>query len=100
MEQTLFPNNAIKHNFPSKNDLITILYNTNFNKLLNKIKDDILAANELSNNINNIAFYNNTLTLYSNNLILDVKEHLKNLNYKINDIENADHVIIGWRVYW
>ena len=98
MNNNDFPININKLNFPNKNNLQTILNNIKINELLTRIKNDIITAN--NNNLNYITLYNTTLQNFNNTIILDIREHLISLNYKINDVEDTSNNIIGWKLYW
>jgi len=98
MNNNDFPININKTNFPNKNNLQNILNNIKINELLTRIKNDIITAN--NNNLNYIILYNTTLQNFNNTIILDIKEHLILLNYKINDVEDTANNIIGWKLYW
>ena len=94
----LFPNNINRNNFPNVDNLRNILYNFNFNRILNIIKNKIDAANLINHNY--VRVLNNDLINISQNTINDVKNYLINHGYQIILIEDAAYNSLGFKVEW
>jgi hypothetical protein len=85
-------------NFPSAQDLKTMLDTNNFNRVLELIRLRIIDANNRNENfirINNPEFIG-----FTNKTICDVKSFLVNKGYIIANIENDNLAQIGWRLSW
>ena len=93
------PNSIIsKVTFPNKCSLNNILYENQFNRLLQLIKVYINSASV--ENINYIRILNSQTTQYTSNIISNVKSFLKNKDYIIIDIEDINSNSIGWKLSW
>uniref|UniRef100_A0A6C0H8Y9 Uncharacterized protein n=1 Tax=viral metagenome TaxID=1070528 RepID=A0A6C0H8Y9_9ZZZZ len=98
--RTDFPININESNFPHSDNIRNIIYNHQFNKLLQHIKTEIINCTSTNLNNNNIKFNLVTIALYPPEIINDVKNYLKTKNYKNVDIEDAQGNVVGWKLYW
>jgi len=95
-----FPININESNFPHSDNIKNIIYNHQFNKLLQHIKNEIINSTSINLNNNNIKINLATIALFPVEIIVDVKNYLKNKNYKNVDIEDPQGNITGWKLYW
>jgi hypothetical protein len=109
-------NQLTRDTFPNLQDLTTILYDDQFNRVLNIVKNRILAAHNniivapvINNGVapigapvinNGVArLHNNDFINIPMQVITDVKNFLRNQKgYTIMDSEDMNGNIIGWRI--
>jgi hypothetical protein len=90
-------NNVTRNTFPSLVELQDILYDMDFNNILNMVKNRILM--EKSNGNNYARFMNVDFMNIKPQIVNDVKLYLRNeKNYTITDIEDVAGVHIGWKI--
>lgn len=88
--------NINRNNFPSADNLRSIIYNNNFNRFLNIVKTKIDAVN----NLNYIRILNNELVNIPVDIIIEGKIYLSNSGYKIIQLEDVANTSIGFKVEW
>ena len=93
-----FPQDLSRDNFPSKDNLVNLLYNIKFNNLLTNIKNKILDANNY--NLNYIRLTPNDTFDHSLELIEDLLNFLKTKKYTITSIEDENSVSLGYKIQW
>ena len=90
-----------RNTFPSLQELTVILYEEQFNRILNIVKTRILNAyNNIPPLNNNVArLLNNEFNNIPMQVITDVKTFLQTQKgYTITDSEDINGNIIGWRI--
>jgi hypothetical protein len=93
-----FPQDLSRDNFPSKDNLVNLLYNIKFNNLLTNIKNKILDAN--TNNLNYIRLTPNDLHNNTLELIEDFIHFLTTKKYTISRIEDENNNNLGYKILW
>lgn len=100
MAQQLNIDNINRDNFPSRDNLVTRLYNIKFNNCLNLMITKINEANTRNKNYIKIINNDNDITNIPLYILDDLKRLLITKNYIINNIENDNDEIIGFKIYW
>jgi len=84
--------------FPSRENLIEILYENQFNCILQLIKTKILnVANE---NLNSIRVLVPDVAHFKPQIVTSVKTWLTDKGYTITEIEDANGQSTGWKLSW
>ena len=92
-----FNNNVTRETFPSLVELQDILYDMDFNNILNMVKNRILM--EKTNGNNFARFMHMDFANIKPQIVNDVKLFLRNKkNYIITDVEDVGGVHIGWKI--
>jgi hypothetical protein len=84
--------------FPDKTNLVSILTQEHFNRLLQLIKTKILNAS--LENLNFIRIHNPETMQFKATTITGVKTFLSGKGYTITDIEDVVGQILGWKLSW
>jgi len=84
--------------FPDKTNLVSILTQEHFNRLLQLIKTKILNAS--LENLNFIRILNPETIQFKGTIVTGVKTFLSGKGYTITDIEDVVGQTIGWKLSW
>ena len=87
-----------RETFPSRNSLIQIVNEQKFNSLLSCIKNKIDNAHSV--NLNYIKMYTLDLINYSDDLIRSIRIFLEQRGYSINELEDNNNAVLGWKMSW
>jgi len=88
-----------RETFPSKNSLIQIVNEQKFNSLLSCIKNKIDNAHSV--NLNYIKMYTAPdLINYSDDIIKSIRIFLEQHGYSINELEDNNNTVLGWKMSW
>jgi hypothetical protein len=89
-------NRVNRDTFPSLLELHQVLYDINFDNLLNLIKNLIVNANRMNQNF--VRVNTNDLNQYNQNIIDEMRNYLVNKGYTVIIIEDPTGVNMGWKI--
>ena len=93
------PPGVTRETFPSRNSLIQIVNEQKFNSLLSSIKNKIDIAHTV--NLNYIKMYTAPdLINYSDDIIKSIRIFLEQHGYSINELEDNNNTVMGWKMSW
>ena len=93
-------NTALTRNtFPRVNDLREIFHTDDFNTVLNTVKNRIITDRRANHLQNGSRINHNELQNIPQNTINEVKDFLRELGYRVVDIEDQNNVVTAWKVY-
>lgn len=84
--------------FPSRENLIEILYENQFNCILQLIKTKILNAENA--NLNSIRVLVSDISQFKAQIVTNVKAWLTGKGYTITEIEDGNGQSTGWKLWW
>lgn len=94
-----FINSQVTMNtFPCRDELNNIIYNINFDSILNIIKNKIIIAN--SNNNNYIRIIPADYSHVSTDTVNGIKKFLREKGYTVTDIEDLNGINQGFKITW
>ena len=98
MELPLFHANlqVTRENFPNARELQLIFQQEQFNQLLSIVKTAMIHAKNM--NLNQARIMNNDMINLPVPIIRDVKDFLREKNYKITEIEDVGGISTGWKI--
>lgn len=86
-----------RETFPSLTELQAILYQDDFNTVLNTVKQRIIQAKRTNMNFARLTLIDFNMIPYQ--VVSDVKDFLrKSRGYTIVDIEDNANVVTGWKI--